>query len=298
MPIRTSDTRPRAGRRRPVRPRRPRPGRLVLRLSAAALVTTIVGCTAGDAGGEPAGGGTPRPRVMAALGDSITRGFAACGRGGDCAEMSWATGTADDVDSHRRRLDVDTVHNLAVSGARVAGLGSQVQAAVRVRPQYVTVLIGANDACVGSEAAMTPVPEFAAAFDTALDALVRGVPDARILVLSVPDLTRLWEVGREQPEVRQAWASHGICAPMLADPLDTGADAQARRDRVRARVQAYNAAMAAACARHATQCRHDNNAVFGYRFELADVSPVDYWHPSRRGQATLARVAWETGFWR
>lgn len=130
-----------------------------------------------------------------------------------------------------------------------------------------------------------------------MDALVRGLPDAHILVVSIPDLARLWQVGKDRPEVVQLWQSNGVCRSMLADPTDTGADAQARRDRVRGRVAAYNAAMAAACARHAGQCRHDGNAVFDHRFDLADVSPVDYWHPSRRGQATLARVAWQAGFW-
>jgi hypothetical protein len=62
-------------------------------------------------------------------------------------------------------------------------------------------------------------------------------------------------------------------------------------------VQAYNAAMAAACKRHAPRCRDDGNAVFDYRFDLEDVSSLDYWHPSARGQATLSRVTWEAGFW-
>ena len=243
----------------------------------------------------------PRPRVMAALGDSITRGFAACGRGGDCVEASWATGTAAGLHSHWQRLDVGTRggnHSLAVSGARVAGLAAQVRAAAAVRPDYVTVLIGANDVCTRHEAAMTSVDEFTDAFDAAIDTLVRELPDARVLVLSIPDLARLWEVGKDSPEVRQVWESSRVCQSMLADPTDTSAAAQARRDRVRGRAQAYNAAMAAACARYAGRCRHDRNAVFDYRFDLDDVSPLDCWHPSERGQATLARIAWEVGFWR
>jgi lysophospholipase L1-like esterase len=269
-------------------------------LAAALVVTTAVGCTPGGAPDEAATDGPPRPRKMAALGDSITRAFAACGRGGDCVETSWATGTADDLRSHWQRLDVDDRegnHNLAVSGARVAGLESQVQAAVRLRPDYVTVLIGANDACTPAEAAMTPVEDFTAAFDAAVDALVRGLPDARILVLSIPDLARLWQVGKDRPDVTAVWQSNGVCRSMLADPTDTSADAQARRERVRGRVAAYNAAMAAACARHPQRCRHDGNAVFEHRFDLADVSSLDYWHPSKQGQATLAKVAWEAGFW-
>jgi lysophospholipase L1-like esterase len=259
-------------------------------LALALTALTAVGCT-----GEP-----PRPRAMAALGDSITRAFAACGRSGDCVETSWATGTIKDLDSHAQRLtiaDPDRSHNLAASGARVAGLASQVEAAVRARPDYVTVLIGANDACAPTEAAMTSVEEYTGAFNAALNALVRGLPDAHILVLSVPDLARLWQVGRDHPEVRRVWDSYDICQSMLADPTDTTAGAQARRDRVRARIQAYNAAMITACAGYTPHCRGDGNAVFNYRFDLEVVSPIDYWHPSEHGQATLAQVAWEAGFW-
>ena len=277
------------------------PGRLaVLRVVAAGLVVASTGaCTAGRPSGSD-GDRPPRPQVMAALGDSITRAYAACGRAGDCVELSWATGTAEDLDSHAQRLDADErvrSHNLAVSGAQVAGLASQVQAAVRARPDYVTVLIGANDACAPHEAAMTSVEEYTENFDRALDALVRGLPDARVLVLSIPDLARLWQVGKNQPNVRRVWATHGICQSMLADPTDHGAGAQARRDRVRERTQAYNAAMAAACDRHEPQCRHDQSFVSDHRFSLDDVSPADYWHPSRQGQTTLADVAWRAGFW-
>jgi lysophospholipase L1-like esterase len=267
-------------------------------VAAAAAVTVVAGCTGPRASSDSTGSAPPRPRAMAALGDSITRAFAACDRGGDCVESSWATGTDRDVDSHRLRLDLgDGSSNVAVSGARVADLASQVDAAVRVRPDYLTVLIGANDACAPTEAAMTPVDDYTRAFDGAMATLVRELPDVRILVLSVPDLARLWEVGKDRDDVRRVWQTRGICQTMLADPTDTSAGAQARRDRVRQRVQAYNAAMAAACSRHAAQCRHDRGAVFGHRFTLDDVSTLDFWHPSARGQATLAEVAWKAGYW-
>ena len=276
--------------------------RLVLRMLCVALaVATSAACTAGDPGGEAGTVSPPRPRTMAALGDSITRAFAACGRGGDCVEMSWATGTDKDLNSHWQRLGLgnrEGNHNLAVSGARVADLAAQVRGAIRVRPDYVTVLIGANDACTSDERAMTSVEEFSTAFADALGTLVRGLPEARVLVLSVPDLARLWEVGKDRPEVRRVWESLRICQSMLADPTDPSAVAQARRARVRTRVRAYNAAMAAACDQRRPRCRHDRDAVFDYRFDLDHVSTVDYWHPSRRGQATLAQVAWAAGYWR
>jgi hypothetical protein len=83
---------------------------------------------------------------------------------------------------------------------------------------------------------------------------------------------------------------------MLADPTATDPAAVGRRARVRERVVEYNRVMAAACQRH-PRCRSDGDAVFGHRFSLDDVSASDYWHPSKRGQATLADVAWRAGHW-
>ena len=197
------------------------------------------------------------PASMAALGDSMTRAFLACEGLADCPVASWSTGGLDAVDSHARRIErlagrPVTTHNLAVSGARVSGLATQVTLAIRARPAYVTVLIGANDACTSSEETMTPVTEFGATFDRELARLVRRLPRTRVLVASIPDLLRLWEVGHDVPTVREAWERYGICRSMLGDATDTGPAAQARRARVRQRVAGYNAAMAAACARHRT----------------------------------------------
>ena len=139
---------------------------------------------------------------------------------------------------------------------------------------------------------MTSVEEYTVTFDARLDALVQALPDARILVLSVPDLGRLWEVGKDRPDVRRVWESSGVCRTMLADPADVSAAAQARRDRVRARVRAYNAAMAAACDRHTPRCRYDQNAVFDYPFHHEDLQhggllPPE---PARRGNAGTGGV--------
>ena len=242
----------------------------------------------------------PVPRSMAALGDSMTRAFLVCDLG-DCPAGSWSTGTFADVDSHALRLErlagrPVTAHNLAVSGATVAGLPSQVERAVAAKPGYVTILIGANDACRSTPEAMTPVDEYAATFDRALTALVRGLPKARVLVASIPDLHRLWEVGRDRREVVEVWERYGVCGSMLSDARDTSPAATARRAAVRERVEAYNAAMAAACREHAT-CRWDGGAVYGYRFTLGEVSPRDYWHPSRAGERALSEVTWRAGYW-
>jgi lysophospholipase L1-like esterase len=261
---------------------------MTMRLLAAALLLTA--CS----NGAPVTTPSPAPSYpsrMAALGDSITRAFLVCGLPSDCVESSWSTGA--DVDSHATRLRALSgkpldVANVAVSGARVADLPGQAATAVQSDAEYVTVLVGANDACRPSAGAMTPVADFAAAFDRAMSALAEGLPGAKVLVASIPDLSRLWAVGKDRAEVRERWAQFGICRSALAP--------DAPRERVRQRVMAYNAAMERACARH-ERCRWDGGAVFGHAFALADLSPLDYWHPGREGQNTLAGITWDAGYW-
>ncbi len=243
----------------------------------------------------------PAPATVAALGDSITRAYGLCEAWGDCPDASWATGTQNDVQSHRTRLGAQAqgstprAHNLAVSGATVSGLDAQARQAVTIGADYVTVLIGGNDACAYSEQAMTPTRVFAERFASAMTTLTDGLPDARILVVSIPDLHRLWLVGKDHERVVDTWRRVGVCQAMLANPTSTAPADRQRRSRVRDRVMAYNEVMATLCQRH-EQCRWDGNAVFEHRFPLEAVSPRDYWHPSVDGQRRLAEVAWKAGF--
>ncbi|WNI15375.1 SGNH/GDSL hydrolase family protein [Actinacidiphila sp. ITFR-21] len=238
---------------------------------------------------KPARPWNVHPASVAALGDSITRGFDACDPLADCPEVSWATGSRAGVGSLSSRLPVGTAGwNLAESGARVGGLTAQARAAAAHRPAMVTVLIGANDACTASVAAMTPVARFRADFTAALAYLHRVLPDTQILVASIPDLRRLWSVGRTNVLGRQIWKL-GLCPSMLKDAEARTPAADARRTAVRDRVIAYNAAMGGACAR-LPRCRYDNGAVFGYRFTTHDLSRWDWFHPNATGEAKLAAL--------
>lgn len=239
------------------------------------------------------------PGSIAALGDSITRAYGLCDGWGDCPQSSWATGTDPGVGSHFARLAAGgagpRVHNLAISGATVASLDAQARQAVSARAEYVTVLIGGNDACAYSEQAMTPTRMFAERFAAGLDTLTEGLPEAQILVLSIPDLHRLWEVGKDDERAVATWTRMGVCRAMLANPTSTAPEDRRRRARVRDRVAAYNEVMATLCERR-ERCRWDGDAVFDHRFTLEAVSPRDYWHPSVEGQRRLAEVAWGAGF--
>ncbi|MFE9253659.1 SGNH/GDSL hydrolase family protein [Streptomyces sp. NPDC006879] len=241
----------------------------------------------------------PAPASIAAVGDSITRGFDACSVLADCPEASWATGDDPQVRSLATRLREDTEAaaegaenlswNLARTGARVADLAAQMNAAAQYRPELVTVMIGANDACRTSVDAMTPAPEFQEAFRRALVGLRAQLPKTQVYVSSVPDLRRLWEQGRGSELSTRVWKL-GICPSMLADPEAHDTAANARRAAVRSRVIEYNRALQEVCDRDEL-CRYDGGAVFRYPFTTAQLSTWDWFHPGIDGQARLAELA-------
>jgi lysophospholipase L1-like esterase len=244
----------------------------------------------------------PPPSSMASMGDSITRGFNACGFYVDCTARSFSTGDSGGLRTHYVRIAalnpaiVGHIYNDARSGAKVADMPGQADRAVSQGVEYVTILIGANDACTSTEAAMTSVSAFRASIDTALAKLRTGLPGARVEVVSIPDVKRLWEVGKGSWSARTAWSLFGICQSLLASPTSTAAADVARRDRVRQRVIDFNDQLAQACAAYGPGCVFDHNATFGYPFLLSQISAWDYFHPNAEGQKALADVSYRNGY--
>jgi lysophospholipase L1-like esterase len=272
----------------------------------AVLAALALGCEGAATGSQGTGHSTSKPKPglptsMAALGDSITVGFASCGTILACGRNSWATGTSDDVDSHYLRIKSDNdrigghEHNYAVPGAQADDLARQARAAVKAKVGYVTVLIGANDACTSTVGGMTSVNTYRSEIDAGLKVLKKGLPKAHVLVVSLPDLYRLWQVGHDDSHARRAWKL-GICPSLLADPTSTDQADENRRQQVRDRVDAYDDQLAAACKAYGDHCRWDHGAVNGTRFTLSMISHADYFHPSAAGQKRLADVTYPGSF--
>ncbi|MBD0417693.1 SGNH/GDSL hydrolase family protein [Streptomyces sp. TRM S81-3] len=273
-----------------------------------AAVVGVAGCDAvgGDSGPSGSGTGQARPSPkpapvwdtspgsVAAVGDSITRGFDACTVLSDCPEVSWATGTRADVNSLAVRLlgkqAVRRSWNHAVTGARMADLAGQMTRAAAHRPQLVAVMVGANDACRSTTSAMTSVADFRTQFETAMRTLRAKLPKAQVYVASIPDLKRLWSEGRTNPLGKQVWKL-GICPSMLGDADALDAAATLRRNTVEQRVEDYNEVLRAVCAKD-RRCRTDGGAVHAYRFGTEQLSHWDWFHPSVNGQARLAEIAY------
>ena len=267
--------------------------------STAAAVTLVVGLTTWAAPAQAAP--PPLPSSMAGVGDSITRGFDACGFYVDCTIRSWSTGEDGAVDSHSLRLlsrnpaILGRNYNDAKTGAKMSDLSGQVGSVVSQQAQYVTVLMGANDACTSSESTMTSVSTFTSQFSAAMQTLTKGDPNAYVLVASIPDVYRLWQVGHVSSSARFVWSIGGICQSLLKNSGSTSSTDEARRQRVRQRVVDFNTTLASVCAQY-SHCKYDNGAVFSYPFVLSQISTWDYFHPNTRGQAVLASVTWNAGW--
>lgn len=232
------------------------------------------------------------PRVVVALGDSITRAANAAGPG-ERPASSWATGhdARDGVSSFAERLVLEgadlsgNVHNFARSGASVADLPRQADLAVEANADLVLVLVGANDVCRASVEEMTSVDEFRASVREAGTRLRAGLPEAVVMVVSFPDVGVLWDLGKESPSARERWRDVGVCPALLGE----GATEE-ERDAVRERGRELNAALMEEA--EALGFATDGLAVFRAGFEPAHVSSFDHFHPSLAGQAALAEAAW------
>jgi lysophospholipase L1-like esterase len=279
-----------------------------LRRGAAALLALSI-CLLLLAGPATA---TKPPRVMAVLGDSISRAFNSGGPGCptgpslDCPMNSWATGTNPLVNSFRERLDAAfpgalVAHNDAVSGARAVHLLAQAQVAASQDPDFVLIEIGANDACASTP---TPTATFREQVRAALETMVTANPKVYIQLMSIPDINQLHAIFTNpvDPNAIGRWDAFKVCQGLLANPLSTAPADEERRAAFRAQVIAYNDALAEVCAEF-KRCLWDDYAVFNSRFTTADVATVlsvgptaDYFHPSRTGQARLAEIAWSVTF--
>jgi lysophospholipase L1-like esterase len=242
----------------------------------------------------------PLPSSIAGIGDSITRATDVCCWYGDHPAQSWSTGGGlfDGISSHYERIRAlnpgirGRNYNDARAGARMRDGHGQAQTAVTQGARYVTILLGANDVCTSSPATMTSVDDFRAQFVATMNVLAAGLPaGSHVFVSSIPNVYRLWELFRNNAVAQFVWSVAQICQAMLS-PTNTEQDRQA----VLAREQAFNEVLASVCGQYAI-CRFDGYAVFNYVFSAGQVSMLDYFHPSRAGQAALAAVTWQRSWW-
>jgi hypothetical protein len=251
----------------------PRPFRVlavgvVLVLATAGATTSASAAAAGTGAASARGAASATPALpdsMAAIGDSITQAVDVCCFYGNWPGYSWSTGYVplDGIASHYERI---RARNPAIRGHRW------------------------NNAVSGAQMADAPGQARRTVSET-LDILRTGLPGAHVFVASIPNLHQLWSVLRTDPLAQAVWQAAGICPSML-NFFSSPADRQAVIDRERA----FNDVLRDVCATW-SNCRFDNYLTYDYAFTRDMVSRLDFFHPSLRGQATLAALTWEASWW-
>jgi lysophospholipase L1-like esterase len=242
----------------------------------------------------------PLPGSMAATGDSITRAFDVTWFGCllvDCPQYSWSTGTGSTVNSqYLRILALNPAirgfnYNDAKSGSKMADLYGQLGTAATQHVDYATVLMGANDVCTSGVSTMTSTTDFQAQFQSALANFFAQDASAHVYVSSLPDVIELYNLFKNNSTALNDWKMFNICQSVLP-PGGTDASRQA----VYNQEVAFDGILQTVCGQYAN-CLYDGGAGFAYQFTTADVSTVDYFHPSITGQKDIAALTWSHSYW-
>jgi lysophospholipase L1-like esterase len=256
----------------------------------------------------------PLPTMLAAIGDSYTQAWStSASNKKDHPEFSWAVGTekGDGVYSLRERF-VALGANVVVVDAATSGMkmddaprqaGVVVVEAAKLPPGstvFVTFELGTNDLC---DDPMTDPAAFESDLRTAVAILRQGLPaGSHILMLSLPDFVHFRALTQASPPVAEFLAKSGKnnnCPPFLgvetSSTLAQSTQMLADYDSVLTKVcDEIEAADGPSGKLH---CRSDPLRLAEKDFVLADMSTVDYFHPSLTGQARMAEAAWQAGYW-
>jgi lysophospholipase L1-like esterase len=253
---------------------------------------------------------TPLPSLLGAIGDSYSQAYSVSPKLlRDHPAHSWVVGTAtgDGVDSLVERFEAlgatPRVVDAATSGRKMKDATRQANAiaaaAAKLKPgqtAYVTFELGTNDLCDDPK---TDLASYRAQLDTSMSILADSLPTgSRILMLSVPDFRHLREITQADSTARATLAkfeNSRRCAPFLGD------DSPATLSEAGHILDGYNASLKSACdlieRSGRLACTYSEARLSARDFLIADLSTVDYFHPSLTGQAKLADAAWAADIW-
>jgi hypothetical protein len=259
--------------------------------SSAATAASVTASSAPNASGK-------YPNSIVVLGHSGATGYDSdpSSPSTDAPQNSWATGDNPAVNSiYLRLLAVNPAieghaTNVAESGSQVAALSGQIDEALATTPPPELFLIQSVDndmRCDGTDD--TNYAPFGRQFAAALQQIVDGAPQARILVVSSPWATaeNYAEVVSETDAGRAANTGNGPC-----DSFDAEGRLQPEHLAYLETVAAnYFEQLSTSCA-NIPNCLYDGGALHQMPITAADITP-DRNHLSISGQSKQAAVEWE-----
>jgi lysophospholipase L1-like esterase len=271
------------------------------------------------------------------IGDSIGEGEAANGTIGRAQhEKVWSTGYSDNdsvnafneryesiapLDYYENNAGRDPIFNKADSGADMADFVWQAQniiASVSQTPTgdagMVTILLGSNDVCASSMAAMTDPALFESRYRAGLDVLAASpaTRDAQIHVSGIPAIYWLWNAKRNNFWCRVFAWPFVPCENLLDDPEDDcassasrldpdndypgdGADCQRRKEFHRIIRDTYNPILRDVLDEYIQSGELPNAGfidIYDVKFDSEHINNGDCFHPSTAGHAKIADEEW------
>ncbi len=277
------------------------------------------------------------PFQAVALGDSITAASAIFYEGPDSISnpsskgikfdpFSWASGAHElitlpdgmkaQVQGHFARLTRQfgsgRFKNLAqgTGSTILADIVNQATEASALKPDYATILMGANDLCsangpIAPNAISTAVGLLVTEMNRALDLLIQSNREIRILLVSIPNMRRVYEIGTNPNEPQAAsatplaasscqerWNVLNTCSPLLESQRT-----ETERANFYAALNAINQSLESLSS-------HPNfrsnlrfiKEIAITSFESRHISRLDCYHPSTDGQNLLSEITWQRGW--
>lgn len=228
--------------------------------------------------------------IIGSLGDSVTTATNARSWG-DMKDSNWSTGTSHrgGLESHFHKLEKSLSKNIipinvAESGSTSRNIAEQVSELIKNDPDYVTLLIGGNDACSWAENHTNQLSQFEHTIDQAVQKLIEKNNDIKILMVPVPDMYHLWQLG--QDDCGWIWDLFGVCSNLLS----SGNSDEDRRH-FKDRLDDLNKGLKSVSERHPLNTYFDES-LSEYKFKKEDVSRKDCFHPSLEGQNKISEMTW------
>ena len=263
--------------------------RTIWKLSTASVFTLALGSSTVLAEDQSA------PLTFVAIGDSLTTGFNAQ-RLLDNFPFSWATGTTSTSAFVSQASRVEQVAgrtvkrlNFAVAGSRALDLARQAAETQDQKPDFATVLIGANDVCSWPEDHHEALGQFDRDLRAGIDGLLAKNPDVRIALVPVPDMGKLYDLGSTHG-CQAIWNIVGLCSALLGSERSP-----AERQSFLHRLEDLNHQVESIAASYRNNVRFEA-ALADVQFEWQDISRIDCFHPSVAGQGKLSQKLWETSW--
>lgn len=215
--------------------------------------------------------------------------------GQEAKELSWATGTAPEVNSIFQRLVAvrpeaeGQAANMARGGAQVASLLPQAQAGLKIVPHPELVIIQTIDndiRCDGND--LNRIEAFGTALSEALDFISNASPNSQILVVSQQGRPATFaEAMAVDPAIWQIFVGTGPC-----DLFDS--DGRINQDHISALtaiIESFEAEQTRVC-EAVPQCSTDDGVLSSYVDDLTDWVVGDWNHLNVSGLARRAELVW------